>query len=313
VKQQHGIDADREFPLKAEVAVAMKRRLISFVLICLVSAAADHPAIAHPGAAIAVDANGRVYFVDTGHGVWMVDAAGKLVDLGGPAFHWMALDADGRFAGLRVQGGSFEFVAKAIEAGVLILSSDYPIALGGDFVYYAPYAATPPLRVLRLTRDGGSEPAAAIETRVQWFNGLAHGRDGFYFTEDAAVKRLAPDGSVSTIAEQVMPTECSPDRVPETSVPYLRGLAVGDDGHVYVAATGCRVVVRIDRRGTLSTVLRAESPWAPTAVALHGNAVYVLEYLHTPGDDRRQWLPRVRKIDATNHVSTVATVNRPTR
>jgi hypothetical protein len=101
--------------------------------------------------------------------------------------------------------------------------------------------------------------------------------------------------------------------VPETSVPYLRGLAVGDDGTVYVAATGCRMVVRIDRRGTVSTVLRAESPWAPTAVALHGNAVYVLEYLHTPGDDRRQWLPRVRKVDGGGHVSTLAVVNRPTR
>ena len=44
----------------------MKRRLLSFVFICLVSAAAYHPAMAHPGAAIAVDANGRVYFVDTG-------------------------------------------------------------------------------------------------------------------------------------------------------------------------------------------------------------------------------------------------------
>jgi hypothetical protein len=291
----------------------MQQRLLSFAFICLFHTVAVHPAIAHPGASIAVDAKGRVYFVDTGHGVWMVDAAGKLVDLGGPAFHWMTLDPDGRFAGLRVRGGSFEFVAKAIEGGVLILSSDYPVALGDEFAYYAPYAATPPLRVLRLTRAGQTEAAAVIETRAQWLNGLAHGPDGFYFTEDAAVKNLKPDGSVSVIAEQVMPTECSPDRVPETSVPYLRGLAVGGDGTVYVAATGCRMVVRIDRRGTVSTVLRAESPWAPTAVALHGDAVYVLEYLHTPGDDRRQWLPRVRKVDAGGHVSTLAVVNRPTR
>jgi hypothetical protein len=292
----------------------MKRRLLSSAFICVVSVVAAHPALAHPGAAIAVDANGRVYFVDTGHGVWMVDAAGKLVDLGGPAFHWMTLDPDGRFASLRVSGGSFEFVAKPIDGGgVLILSSDFPVALRDEFAYYAPYAKTPPLRVLRLNREGRTEPAAAIETRAQWLNGLAHGRDGLYFTEDAAVKRLAPDGSVSVIAEQVTPPECSADRVPETSVPYLRGLAVGGDGDIYVAATGCRVVVRIDRRGNVSTVLRAENPWAPTAVALHGNAVYVLEYWHTPGDDRRQWLPRVRKVDKSQHVTTVAVVNRPTR
>ena len=291
----------------------MKKRLLSLAFICFFSTVAVHSAVAHPGAAIVVDRHGRLYFVDTGHGVWMVDAAGKVVDLGGPAFHWLTLDPDGRFAGLRVNGGSFEFVAKAIDGGVLILSSDFPVALGDEFAYFAPYAKTPPLRVLRLTRDGRTEPAAVIETRAQWLNGLAHGPDGFYFTEDAAVKRLMPDGSVSVIAEQVMPMECSPDRVPDTSVPYLRGLAVGDDGTVYVAATGCRVVVRIDGRGTISTVLRAESPWAPTAVALQGSAVYVLEYWHTPGDDRRQWLPRVRKVDNGQHVSTIAIVNRPTR
>jgi hypothetical protein len=291
----------------------MAKRLLSFACFC-VCALAVRPAIAHPGAAIVVDAKGQVYFVDTGHGVWTVDASGKLVDLGGPAFHWMALDPDGRFAGLQVHGGSFEFVGKSIEGGVLILSSDFPVALGGDgLVYFAPYAKTPPLRVLRLRRDGRTEPAAVIQTRAQWFNGLASGRDGLYFTEDDAVKKLTSDGTVSVIADKVMPAECSADRVPETSAPYLRGLAIGSNGDVYVAATGCRVVVRIDRRGGVTTVLRAEQPWAPTAVALHGDAVYVLEYLHTPGDDRRQWLPRVRKVDAGGHVIAIATVNRPTR
>ena len=290
----------------------MAKGLFSLAVICFLITVAVHSADAHPGAAIVVDAKGQVYFVDTGHGVWMVDAAGKLVDLGGPAFHLMTLDSDSRFAGLRVQGGSFEFVAKAIPSGTLVLSSDFPIALGNNLMYLAP-SATTSLRVMHLTRDGRSEPGAVIKTRTQWVNGLANSRDGFYFTEDAAVKKLMSDGSVSVIADEVMPVECSADRVPETSVPYLRGLAVGEDGNVYVAATGCRVVVRIDRRGTVTTVLRAESPWAPTAVALHGNVVYVLEYLHTPGDDRRQWLPRVRKVDAGGKVSTIATVTRPTR
>jgi hypothetical protein len=291
----------------------MANRLLPFALAAFAIAIAVRPALAHPGSAIVVDAKGQVYFVDTGHGVWTVDAAGKLVDLGGPAFHWMTLDPDGRFAGLRVQGGSFEFVAKPIDGGSLILSSDYPVALSNDFVYFAPYAKTPPLRVMRMGRDGRTDPAAAIETPAQWLNGLARGRDGLYFTEDAAVKKLAADGSVSVIADKVMPAECSSDPVPETSRPYLRGLAVGDDGTIFVAATGCRAVVRIDRSGAVKVVLRAESPWAPTAVALHGGAVYVLEYLHTPGDDRRQWLPRVRKVDAGGRESTIATVNRPTR
>ncbi len=291
----------------------MPKRLLSFAFICFFVHVAVRPVMAHPGGSIVVDAKGQVYFVDTGHGVWMVDAAGTLVDLGGPAFHWMTLDSESRFSGLRVQGGSYEFVTKAIDGGVLILSSDYPVALRDGFVHFAPYARQPPLRVMRLTREGRTEAAAVIDTRAQWFNGFASGRDGLYFTEDAAVKKLASDGSVSVVADKVMPADCPTRWLPEMSAPYLRGLAVGAGGDVYVAATGCRAVVRVDRKGDVATVLRADSPWAPTAVALHGDTVYVLEYLHTPGDDRRQWLPRVRKVDASGRVTTVATVNRPTR
>jgi len=293
--------------------IVMRKGQIAVAFIAFFVAVAVRPAIAHPGGSIVVDAKGQVYFVDTGHGVWMVDQAGALVDLGGPAFHWMTLDSESRFSGLRVQGGSFEFVAKAVAGGVLILSSDYPVALRDGFVHFAPYASQPPLRVMRLTREGRSEAAAVIDTRAQWLNGFAAGPDALYFTEDAAVKRLASDGVVSVVAEKVMPADCPAGWLPEMSAPYLRGLAVGGDGDVYVAATGCRALLRIDRKGNVATVLRAESPWAPTAVALHGDAVYVLEYLHTPGDDRRQWLPRVRKVDAGGRVTTLATVNRPTR
>ena len=54
----------------------------------------------------------------------------------------------------------------------------------------------------------------------------------------------------------------------------------------------------------------ATAPWAPTAVAVAGRDVYVLEYLHTPGDDRREWIPRVRKIAANGAVSTLAASTR---
>ena len=61
---------------------------------------------------------------------------------------------------------------------------------------------------MRLTRDGRTEPAAVIDTRAQWLNGFAAGRDGLYFTEDAAVKKLCSDGSVSVVADKVMPADC---------------------------------------------------------------------------------------------------------
>lgn len=52
----------------------------------------------------------------------------------------------------------------------------------------------------------------------------------------------------------------------------------------------------VDRQGAITTVLRAASPWSPTGVAVSGDSIYVLEFLHTASGNRRDWIPRVRKI-----------------
>ena len=54
--------------------------------------------LSHPGSGIVVDGQGIVYFVDTGSGIWKVDRKGKLTRISGPAYHWMAIDIDGRLA-----------------------------------------------------------------------------------------------------------------------------------------------------------------------------------------------------------------------
>ena len=84
--------------------------------------------------------------------------------------------------------------------------------------------------------------------------------------------------------------------MPGTEVPDLRGLAIARDGAVYVAAAGCAAVLRVERNGRYGVVHRTSPPWSPTAVAISGNDAYVLEYLHTASDDRREWIPRVRRI-----------------
>jgi hypothetical protein len=54
-------------------------------------------------------------------------------------------------------------------------------------------------------------------------------------------------------------------------------------------------------------LLGTAAPWSPTAVAVAHGEVYVLEYLHTASDDRRQWLPRVRKITRSGRVVILTT------
>jgi hypothetical protein len=89
----------------------------------------------------------------------------------------------------------------------------------------------------------------------------------------------------------------------------LRGLAADTGGTLYVAASGCGRLLKITATGRVTVLLQLQSPWSPTGVALFGNDVYALEYLHTPGDNRRDWLPRVRRI-APDGSSSVAAINR---
>ncbi len=74
------------------------------------------------------------------------------------------------------------------------------------------------------------------------------------------------------------------------------------------AASGCGSVLKITTDGRITTILNTTSPWSPTGVAVSGNDIYVLEYLHTVGDTRREWLPRVRKLLPDGSIATIAEI-----
>jgi hypothetical protein len=275
---------------------------------------------AHPGSSIVVDPSGLVYFVDTGGGVWKLDLQGRLTLVHTLAYHWMALDAKGHFAGSGLgdfDGGSFECVTPAGAATTVIVSSDYPITIGQDgALYYVPYSADDPRQVVRRTPAGqrsvfATLPANAGPKPMMWVNGIAAGADGFlYIADNDTVWRVDRNGAVTLFRGAVKAPDC-PDPLPDTpGLPYLRGLAVHAGGTIYTAANGCRTVIAIPATGPVRTVLKAEPPWSPTAVALSGNDVYALEYLHIPADDRKAWIPRVRKVDADGKVTMLAIVKR---
>jgi len=271
--------------------------------------------LAHPGSGIVVDAKGRIFFVDTGGGVFRVDAPGSMTRLSGPAFHWMAIDQEGRFARPSLPSGS-DWELRAVGSDpTLLLSSDFPVVVSEGALYYPRPGADGRIRIHRLDSEGRESIRVTLPLRPEperWLGGLAAGPDGsLYFTEGNAVRRIARDGSVTPVAERVEVAGCvkPPGYEPESGRD-LRGLAVGNDGAVTVAATGCSALVRITPRGEATVLLRAESPWSPTGVALDGETAYVLEYTHSPGDDRREWLPRVRTVGADGRASVLVSVDK---
>jgi len=288
----------------------MKRLLIILAL--------ASTALAHPGAGIAVMNNGRVFFVDTGGGIFSIDRGGRVVRHDGPAFHWFALDPQSRFANTRwpyISGAEFR---SAGGNPTLVMSSDFPVTVGRDGKFYYPEGGGGRIRIVGLDPSGTKTTLATLPAiqrggeTITWLNGLAAAADwSLYYSEDAAVRKIDRSGRVSTIAEGVDVPNCT--AIPgtgEAGRPYLRGLAVAADGSVYVAASACGALLKIDPRGTVSTVLRTTAPWSPTAVAIANGEIYVLEYTHTEGDDRSQWMPRVRKISRTGAVSLLGASKR---
>lgn len=284
-------------------------RLTAFLVLTIAAGVSQ----AHPGAAIAVANDGTVYFVDTGAGVFSIAPGGRLVRREGPAFHWFAFDPGSRFRKTpwpSMPGAEFR------SAGLnptLVLSSDFPVTLGADGKFYYPEGTGERVRIVAIEPSGARTVRATLPAirragqAITWLNGLAAGPDGsLYYTEDRTIRKVDPRGRVSTVATNVAVANCA--AIPGTEAgtgPYLRGLSVASDGSIYVAAAGCGALLRVDARGRVSTVLRATAPWSPTAVAVAGHDVYVLEYLHTASDNRVEWLPRIRKISRSGSVSTL--------
>ena len=274
-------------------------------------------AYAHPGSGIHVDRAGVVYFVDTGSGVYKLDAQGTITRIPGPALHWFAVDDADRFAQTRLPTGAGWELHRAGSSPTLILSSDYPIASGKDGNLYYPLAAPGGgVQLMRLKPSGEKTvftrlPAQANGRPLQWLNGIAAGPDGtFYYTENAAIRHVALDGRVSTLVSGVAPPNCAAVPMEEGARPQLRGLAVDPGGSVYVAASGCGSLLKVTPKGQVSVLQQLELPWSPTAVAVSGADLFVLEYRLTPGDDRRQWTPRIRKLSPGGSSTIIGRIDR---
>lgn len=299
----------------------------SLAAVLALSAWSAPRASAHPGSGIVVDDKGRVFFTDTGNPdgrfsghIWMIDAQGRLASAHRTGAHWLALDATDRFARADLKAWfdqrltpNFERIPRSEANPTLLQTDGVPFVVRRDGnLYYANRH----VEITRLSPDGTRTPLVpnlnAMAERLGGIKGLAAGPDGsLYVAYPRAVQKITQAGAVTTVINPVVVPDCDRDvvNIPE---PYLRGLAVDGRGTVYAAASGCRCVVKIPHGGKVETVLKAERPWSPTGVAIHGDEVYVLEYTNANAPPQ-EWRPRVRKLGRDGTVTILATVAREAR
>jgi sugar lactone lactonase YvrE len=305
--------------------------LAAAAIICALAAGAAH---AHPPAGIVVDREGRVYFTDLVN-VWRVDAQGKLSAFRpgkGTHTHDLVIDEAGNVHGM----DDVTDPATARE-GIAI----WRMTPAGEFEYLLPPSYDPP-RGLSIWRDRAGNTFAwergDYRKRRAWLvrrspdgtvtrlagGGYGHadgrgekasfgsaqftalGPDGsVYVTDDSYVRRVSPDGVVTTIAADIRVDQA--DNPEEKGKPsYLSGISVDPQGSVYVADFSNGRVVKIAADRKIETVFRAERLWKPNGVAWGGGTLYVLEYLaetiHGP------FHTRVRKLSPDGTSTVLATV-----
>lgn len=302
-----------------------------FLSLALSLIAFHRPAAAHPGSGIVVDAAGRVFFTDLNR-VWRRDPDGKLtVVVPDRHSHEIRLAADGGLLGEHVDydGKTFGTSAWRLSADG-VLSAVFPRREGFPFVFSAAvapdgtayFARTDNNRrdrseIFRQRPGGAPEPFAGgvygsadgrgAAARFGAIGALAIGPDGVLYVTDApAVRRVAPDGLVSTLARGgplLKPTLSG--RLFGGRSGTLMGLAVDAAGTVYVANFGGRRVVRVSPTGIVAPVFESEGPWAPAGVALDRGDLYMLEWGTRPGS----WSSvRVRRRSAGGKITTLAVV-----
>ena len=303
----------------------MRRPRLGFVAAGLLLALSAH---AHEGWGIVVDRAGAVYFADIpANAVWKVSREGKVEKVvANKHSHALVLDSSGALYGTnphltlpirsvwrRAPDGSLADLLPPTENLPLGLQSFTRDDAGTVYSASAWDAHAPEVVLLRRSPDGHISPVAGgavghadgtgRAARFLGIDGMAWGPYGLlYLTDGPYVRRVGPDGSVTTLGGGPV-TERRLDE-------DLLGIAVDSGGNVYVADNAGRRIVRITPTGTVSTAHTTGSIWTPTGIAVAGDGLYVLEHLRMPlailGDLAVGPYLRVRRVSPGGEATVLA-------
>ena len=299
----------------------MKRASLITVIFVVPIILISDKAQAHPAWGIAVDRQGQVYFSDL-KTVWKIDTQGKVSVFRGEGHtHDLNLDEAGNVYGEHdfsaiwkmTPAGGFSYLFAPTEnppKGTSIWrdrdGNMYSVEQNNHLKRETLLLKRAPggnVRVLAGSSYGHADGKGS-QAKFRNIVGMTFGHDGsLYLTDGSSVRKVTMDGTVTTLAHNVMVENASGSPLEGTS---LFGIAVDAQGIAFVADYGNRRVLKITQDNQSITLLRTEPPWFPTGVACLGNDVYVLEHSFTPA--HAPMGTRVRKLSPDGHVIVLASV-----
>lgn len=301
---------------------------VRLLLLVVVSVVLVSRAEAHEGWGIVVDATGQVYFGDIpANVIWKISVEGKLEKaVIGKHSHALVLDSADNLYGTNPHltlpvRSVWRLSPDRHLTDAIPPTENLPLGLqsftmdGAGNMYSANARSARKSEVLLLKRspDGristiagstsGHADGSGSQAMFRGIDGMAWGPDGLlYLTDGPYVRRVDPDGTVSTLGGDPL-TERKWDE-------DLLGIAVGAGGNVYAADYAGRRILRISPAGAVSTILRTGSFWAPTGIAVAPGGLYLLEHLRMPlgimGDLAVGPYLRVRKMSPDGRVIELA-------
>ena len=278
---------------------------------------------AHPGSGIVVDSRGNVFVADINRGLLKFTPQGSVSVVWKDAGHWLAVDGERKFARMNFEKSEHWprwFKHRNPPGSELALISDggSPLVIhrDGNLYYVCNDEKMVPggLQIGRLSPDGKlALVAPSLRPRANelgGLKGLAPGPDDSLFAvTPGAVLKVKLDGTFVIVKQRILPPDCDrylPPNTPPAYEPFLTGLTVSPQGDIYLAATGCRCVLKLNPDGHIATVLKAEAPWSPTGLALQDQDLYIAEWTNAHSE-QHDYRPRVRKVGRDGKVTVIGT------
>lgn len=273
---------------------------------------------AHPASGIVVDKLGNVYFVYTGKGVAKISHEGVMTYVSKSVDgHWLCLDEKGIFSNSQPKYFN-RITPNGTKPALIFAGGGSPIMIHRDGKFY--YCGSEQgnmhpgaLSLIQETPDNhltlfGPELENNLKKLHDGIMGLASGSDNsIYISCWNSLLKIGMDGRIIKIVHPVEVTDCDEDpadhKETNRGLPLLRGIDADSIGNVYLAATSCHCLIKMNPDGRIQTILKAERPWTPTGVAVRNGNIYVLEYTNANGPAKEGWFPRVRKIDKNGNIS----------